>query len=122
MADIRVLIVDDREQVRQDLRLFLTLTGGIEIAGEAKNGVEAVRLVEELHPQVVLMDLEMPVMDGYEATRRIKALQPSCRVIALTIHGGEVERQQTLQAGMEVVVMKGAPLDLLLQAIGAEQP
>jgi DNA-binding NarL/FixJ family response regulator len=122
MADIRVLIVDDSEQVRRDLRLFLTLTGGLEIVGEAKNGLEAVQLAERLRPQVVLMDLQMPILDGYEATRQIKALQPACRVIALTIHVGEVERQQALQAGMEVVVVKGAPLDLLLQAIGAEQP
>ena len=117
MADIRVLIVDDREQVRQDLRLFLTLTGGIEIVGEASNGFEAVCLAERLRPQVVLMDLEMPILDGYEATRQIKALQPSCRVIALTIHVEETEQQKARQAGMDEFVIKGAPMETLMQAI-----
>ena len=117
MTARRVLIVDDVERVRQELRTFLTLAGDIEIVGEAGNGSEAVRLVEVLRPQVVLMDLEMPVMDGFEAARQIKALQPSCRIIALTIHAGEVEQQQALQVGMSHMIPKGEPLDVLLQAI-----
>jgi DNA-binding NarL/FixJ family response regulator len=117
MADIRVLIVDDVERVRQDLSTFLSLAGDIEIVGEASNGLEAVRLVQTLHPQVILMDLEMPIMDGYEAARQIKALQLSCRVIALSIHAGAAERQQALQAGMTDLIAKGAPLQLLLRAI-----
>jgi len=117
MADIRVLIVDDVERVRQDLSTFLSLAGDIEIVGEASNGLEAVRLVQTLHPQVILMDLEMPIMDGYEAARQIKALQISCRVIALSIHAGAAERQQALQAGMTDLIAKGAPLQLLLRAI-----
>lgn len=119
MADIRVLIVDDVERVRQDLRTFLTLSGNIEIVGEASNGAEAVQLIQALCPQVVLMDLEMPVMDGFEAARQIKVLQPSCRVIALTIHAGEMEQQKALQAGMDNVIAKGVPLEVLLQAISA---
>jgi len=119
MTDIRVLIVDDVERVRQDLRTFLTLTGNIEIIGEASNGLEAIQLVGTLCPQVVLMDLEMPIMDGYEAARQIKAIKPACRVIALTIHAGEAERQQALQAGMTDIVAKGTPLNTLLQAIWA---
>jgi DNA-binding NarL/FixJ family response regulator len=119
MRNIRVLIVDDMERVRQDLRTFLTLSGNIEIVGEASDGWEAVRLVESLSPQVVLMDLEMPVMDGFEAARQIKGLQPSCRVIALTIHAGEAERQRACDAGMMDVIAKGAPLEVLLQAIRA---
>ena len=121
MANIRVLIVDDVERVRQDLRTFLTLTGDIQVIGEASNGVEAVRLVETLCPQVVLIDLEMPIMDGYEAARQIKRIKPLCRVIALTIHAGEAERQQALQAGMVNVIAKGAPLEVLLQAIWAAE-
>ena len=117
MADIRVLIVDDVERVRQDLRTFLTLTGNIEIVGEASNGLEAIHLVETLCPQVVLMDLEMPVMDGYEATRQIKILQPSCRVITLTIHGDSTEEQRAFQAGADNFIVKGAPMEMLLQAI-----
>lgn len=117
MSDTRVLIVDDVERVRQDLCTFLTLSGNIKIVGEASNGLEAVRLAEVLRPQVVLMDLEMPVMDGYEAARQIKANHPLCRVIALSIHAGEPERQHALAAGMEDLVAKGAPLELLLRAI-----
>lgn len=117
MTNIRVLIVDDVERVRQDLRTFLSLAGGIEIVGEACNGLEAIPLVKTLNPQVVLMDLEMPVMDGYDAAHQIKALQPACRVIALTIHAGEAERQHALQVGMENLIAKGAPLELLLQMI-----
>ena len=117
MADIRVLIVDDVERVRQDLRTFLTLTGNIEVVAEAGDGSEAIRLVEALHPQVVLMDLEMPVMDGFEATRQIKALQPACRVIALTIHGSEAERQRAMQAGADDFIVKGASLERLLESI-----
>jgi DNA-binding NarL/FixJ family response regulator len=117
MADIRVLIVDDVERVRQDLRTFLSLTENIEIVGEASNGLEAVRLAQTLHPQVILMDLEMPIMDGYEAARQIKALQPSCRLIALSIHAGESEQQRALQAGADEFIVKGAPLDALMRAI-----
>lgn len=117
MADIRVLIVDNVERVRQDLRTFLTLADDIEIVGEARDGVEAIRLVETLCPQVVLMDLEMPVMDGYEATRQIRILQPQCRVITLTIHADESEQQRAFQAGVEAFIVKGAPLETLMTAI-----
>jgi DNA-binding NarL/FixJ family response regulator len=119
MADIRILIVDDMERVRKDLCTFLTLGGDIEVVGEASNGLEAIRLVEALCPQVVLMDLEMPVMNGYEAARQIKIKYPCCRVIILTIHAGEAERQQALKAGADTFVAKGAPLEVLLQAIRA---
>jgi DNA-binding NarL/FixJ family response regulator len=119
MANIRVMIVDDIERVRQDLQTFLRLSGKIEIVGEAGDGAEAIRLAEDLCPHVVLMDLEMPVMDGYEATRKLKALQPSCRVIALTIHAGDVEQKKAMQAGADDFIVKGAPLDMLLQSIRA---
>jgi DNA-binding NarL/FixJ family response regulator len=119
MAHIRVLIVDDIDRVRQDLRTFLTLSGDIEIVGEARDGGEAIRLAESLRPQVVLMDLEMPVMDGYAAAHQVKALQPACRVIALTIHGGDAEQQKALRAGVDDFIVKGAPLEVLLQSIRA---
>jgi DNA-binding NarL/FixJ family response regulator len=117
MADIRVMIVDDVERVRQDLCTFLSLAGNIEIVGEARDGLEAVRLAQTLHPQVILMDLEMPIMDGYEAARQVKVLEPACHIVALSIHADESERQQALQAGMIDLIAKGAPLEMLLQAI-----
>ncbi len=114
---LRVLIVDDVPDVRQELRLLLELTGELQVIGEAANGLEAMARVDVLRPDVVVMDLEMPVMDGYAATRRIKAASPACGVIALTIHGDQGERLEALEAGMADVVVKGAPLEELLQAI-----
>jgi len=120
MNEIRVLIVDDVERVRQDLSTFLSLAGDIEIVGEAANGLEAIQMAKALQPQVILMDLEMPVLDGYQATRQIKRQQPACRVIVLSIHGGNAEQQGVLQAGADDFIVKGASLETLLQAIRKE--
>ena len=123
MTAIRVLIVDDVAQVQQDLRTVLTLAGDadtehpIEVVGEAANGLEAIRQADALQPDVVLMDLEMPVLDGYEAARQIKAHCPACRVIALTVNDYEAARQKSVQAGMDGFIVKGAPIETLLQAI-----
>jgi DNA-binding NarL/FixJ family response regulator len=117
MTDIRVMIVDDVERVRQDLRTLLTLIGKIKVVGEAQNGSEAVQQAWILHPDVILMDLEMPFIDGYEATRQIKASWPSCRIIALTIHEHESARLRAVDAGMDGFVVKGAPLESLVQII-----
>lgn len=114
---VKVLIVDDIEEVRQDLRTLLTLTGDIEVVGEAANGLEAIRQVEILAPDVVLLDLEMPVMDGYQAASQIKSRFPSCWVIALTIHGYEVARQRALEVGADFFIVKGSPIGILIQAI-----
>ena len=113
----RVLIVDDSPQVRQELCTLLPLAGDIEIVGEAADGLEAVRLAEALQPEVVLMDLEMPVMDGYEAARQIKSRWPACRVVALTVHGYEAARQKASQSGVDVFLVKGVSVETLVQAI-----
>lgn len=121
MKVIRVLIVDDVPQVRQDLYTLLTLAGGlefrIEVVGEAVNGVEAVRQAEALRPEVILMDLEMPVLDGYEAARQIKAQLPACRIFALTVHDYPAARQTALQAGMDGFIVKGVSVETLLETI-----
>jgi DNA-binding NarL/FixJ family response regulator len=123
MKAIRVLIVDDVTQVRQDLHTVLTLAGGsyeenqIEIVGEAANGLEAIRQADALQPDVVLMDLEMPVLDGYQAARQIKSLCQTCRVIALSIHDYQSARQEAFQAGMDGFIVKGAPVETLVRAI-----
>jgi len=117
----RVLIVDDSPQVRQELRTLLTLAGDIEIVGEAADGLEAIRLAEALQPEVILMDLEMPVMDGYEAARQIKSRWPACRVVALTVHGYEAARQKASQAGVDVFLVKGVSVETLVQAISRRE-
>jgi DNA-binding NarL/FixJ family response regulator len=117
MKAVKVLIVDDFPQVREELDTILSLAGDIEVVGEASDGTEAIQQAEALKPDVVLMDLEMPVMDGYEATRKIKKDFPTCWVIALTVHGGGTEREKATAAGFDDFVVKGAPLDRLVQAI-----
>jgi DNA-binding NarL/FixJ family response regulator len=117
MTAIQVLLVDDVDEVRRDLRTVLTLSGNLEIVGEASNGSDAICMARSLKPDVILMDLEMPVLDGYEATRCIKASDPSCRIIALTIHDYAQARQRAVQAGVDVFVVKGAPLESLISAV-----
>ncbi len=70
-----------------------------------------------LQPEVILMDLEMPVLDGYEATQQIKASWPQCKVIALTVHGYEAARKKAIQAGVDAFVVKGAPVETIIQMI-----
>jgi two-component system response regulator NreC len=117
----KVLIVDDMAHVRQNLRTVLPLAVAgkveIEVVGEAANGQEAVLKAEALHPDVVLMDLEMPIEDGYSATRRVKLICPSVRVVALTIHGESAAQRRAFEAGVDRFVEKSAPLDQLIQAL-----
>ncbi len=116
----RVLIVDDNPKVRQELRTLLSLAGDIEIVGEAANGQEAVQLAEMLRPEVILMDLEMPVMDGYQAAQRIKAAHPTCRVVALTVYGDPASRARAAAAGADLFLVKGVSVESLVQAISAK--
>jgi DNA-binding NarL/FixJ family response regulator len=115
---LRLLIVDDMPQVWQDLGLLLTLGGQVEIVGNAANGLEAVQKVAALAPDVVLLDLAMPVMDGFAAAREIKTHWPGCRVIALSVHSYPAARQAAASAGMDDFVEKGAPVQELLKKIG----
>jgi DNA-binding NarL/FixJ family response regulator len=117
----RVLIVDDSAQVRRELRILLPLAGDIEIVGEAPDGQEAIRLAQALQPEVVLMDLEMPILDGYEATRQIKAGSPSCRVVALTVYGDPASRNRAAQAGVDAFLVKGISVESLVQAISEKR-
>lgn len=114
---LRVLVVDDVHEVRHDLALLLQLTGEFQVIGEAANGLEAIRQAEAQHPDLVLMDLGMPILDGYAATRQIKAASPGCRVIVLTVHDGEAERQKAAHAGADGFVVKGAALETLMRTL-----
>ena len=117
MKTKRVLIVDDVPQVRRELRTLLPLLGDIDIVGEADNGQSAIESAIALQPDVVLMDVEMPLMDGLAATPIVKQQCPASRVIILTIHGDEATRTKARLAGADDFVDKGAPLVTLLHAI-----
>jgi DNA-binding NarL/FixJ family response regulator len=114
---VRVIIVDDMPQVLHDLHQLLELTGRVEVVAEARNGQEAVRLAEDLSPDAILMDLEMPGMHGYEATRRIKQLPCVPRVIILSVHAGPDERERARAAGADGFVIKGADYETLVNAL-----
>src|SRR5512135_57263 len=114
MKTKRILIVDDVPQVRRELRTLLPLLDAIEIVGEAENGQSAIELATALQPDVILMDVEMPIVDGIAATRAIKQRCPACRILILSIHNDEAIRTQARSAGADDFVDKGAPLATLL--------
>jgi DNA-binding NarL/FixJ family response regulator len=121
MGQIRVLIVDDHAMVRQGIATFIELQEDIELAGEAANGNEAIAGVEQLHPDVVLMDLVMPEMDGVTATREIKARHPEVKVLALTSFVSDSQITPALQAGASGYLLKDLSADELMKAIRAAQ-
>ncbi len=118
-ARISVLIVDDHEVVRQGLRTFLELLDDIEVVGEAAEGTTAVDLVDELHPDVVLMDLVMPGLDGVAATRKVLELSPATKVIVLTSFSGDNEVFPAIQAGATSYLLKDVSPEELAASIRA---
>lgn len=116
---IRVLIVDDHPVVRTGLRLFLLAFQDLQLVGEAANGEQALRLCEQLQPDVVLMDLVMLHMDGLSATQAIRQRWPHIQVIALTSFGAEELGQAALKAGVTGYLLKNVSADDLAEAIRA---
>lgn len=114
---IKVLIVDDHAIVRAGMRMLLASDPDIEIVGEGENGEDALALARELSPDVIVMDVTMPRMDGIEATRRIKEEMPDLAVLTVTIHEGPDYFFQMLQAGSSGYVPKRAAPDDLVHAI-----
>lgn len=114
---IHVLIVDDMPQVRQELHKLLELSGIVEVVGEASNGLQAISLSEKLSPDVVIMDLEMPEMDGFQATLQIKDRHLAKRVVVLSVHTEVKDIERALQAGADAFVLKGADLKSILNAL-----
>lgn len=111
----RVLIADDHPRSRNGLQALLATSPEVEVIGEATDGQEAVRLVEKYQPDVILMDIRMPVMDGLEATRRIKNHWPEIKVIALTMY--DTYRADALATGVDAFLIKGCSAEKLLGAI-----
>lgn len=116
---IRILIVDDHAVVRQGLRMFLALDPELEVVGEAANGARALELARDLQPDVVLMDLLMPVMDGIAATQAIRAAQPGVEVIALTSVLEDGKAAEAIRAGAIGYLLKDTEADALCTAIKA---
>jgi NarL family two-component system response regulator LiaR len=118
---VRVMLVDDHAVVRQGLRTFLDLQENITVVGEARDGVEALKLVHECSPDVVLLDLIMPRMDGIETVRRMKAARPQTQIIVLTSFGDDQKVFAAIRAGATGFLLKDvSPGDLAL-AIHAAQ-
>ncbi|MBN1370335.1 MAG: response regulator transcription factor [Anaerolineaceae bacterium] len=116
---IRILLVDDQNMFRAGMRLLLSSQTDFEIVGEAVDGEDAIAKVNALKPQVVLMDLRMPVLDGAAATRRLKATHPEVRVLVLTTFDEDAAIFDGLRAGAIGYLLKDAPTDKLYEAIRA---
>ena len=115
MQYIRVLIADDRLSSRNGLKALLVTQPGIEIVGEAADGQETILFVEQCRPDVVLMDVRMPLIDGLEATRNIKDRWPEVKVILLTMYPSC--QAEAFAAGADAFLVKGCPAEDLLKAI-----
>lgn len=114
---IRILLADDHPVVRDGLAAMLTTQPDFEVVGEAGNGAEAVAEAARLRPDVVLMDLEMPVLDGIEAIRRLRAADPTVQVVVLTAFDTDERIVGALQAGAQGYLLKGAPRAEIFAAI-----
>ena len=115
LLTVRILIVDDSGAVRDGLRSILARQPGISVVGEAINGIDAIDKAERLRPDVVLMDVQMPEMDGIEATVHLKGILPDTRILLLTVHSGLREDAET--AGADAYLTKDTGRDELLRVI-----
>ncbi|MDA8244373.1 MAG: response regulator transcription factor [Elusimicrobia bacterium] len=115
----KILICDDHKIFREGLRSLLEQHSGISVAGEARDGLEAVRLVRELAPDLVIMDISMPGLNGIEATRKLAKLRRPPQVIALSMHNDRKYVTEILKAGARAYLLKDSAFDELLDAIKA---
>ena len=116
---IRILLADDQALFREGLRMLLSAQPDFEVVGEAANGEEALRLAAKLRPQIVLMDMRMPILDGVAATRRLRETQPDCRVLVLTTFDDDALVFEGLRAGAAGYLLKAVSSPRLLEAIHA---
>lgn len=116
---IRLMIADDHPVVRDGLRAMLASQPDFQVAGEAADGAVAVKLAAELAPDVILMDLRMPALDGVSAIRQIRTQQPSARILVLTTYDTDADILPAIEAGATGYLLKDAPRDELFRAIRA---
>jgi len=116
---LRVLLADDHVTVRHGLRLLIDSQPDMTVVAEASDGLSAVQRAQELKPDVVVMDISMPGMNGLDATRKLKILQPGAAIVTLTRHGDDAYLQELLRAGVSGYVLKQSAPTELLQAIRA---
>ena len=116
---ITILIVDDHSVVRAGIRALLGTDAGFKVVGEGENGQKAVEMYRQLQPQIVLMDLRMPLLDGVEATRAIRQIDPQARIVILTTHQGDEEIHAAFEAGAVGYILKNSPGDDLAAALRA---
>ena len=121
MPSIKVLLADDNDSFRCLLTSFLGSHDGVDVVGEAEDGLEAVRQAERLNPDLVLMDLEMPVKDGFEATREIKRRMPKTRVVILSVYSSDVYRRAAREFGADGFIDKNSMKDALLSLLMEER-
>jgi DNA-binding NarL/FixJ family response regulator len=119
MEPIRIVLVDDQRSVRRGLQMRLALEPDIEIVGEAADGAEALSVASSLKPDVMVMDFEMPVMDGVQATQALRQAGLPTRVVMLSIHDNVAVKAAAAAAGVEAFVCKQEPSEQLLAAIRA---
>ena len=119
MQPVRLMLVDDHEVIRTGLKSFLESQPGLQVVAEASSGVEALKLAQEHHPEVVIMDISMPDMDGLETTRRMRVSSPNCKVLALTVHTDKQYFFEMLSAGAMGYVTKQSAAEDLVDAIHA---
>jgi two-component system invasion response regulator UvrY len=117
MANIRVMLVDDHDLIRYGLRRLLEDQSGIEVVDEACSGEEALDKVRKVKPDVVLMDINMPGIGGFEATSRLNKTGAECRVIVLTVHSEGPLPKRILEAGAVGYLTKGCPVEEMVEAI-----
>ncbi|MFZ3171750.1 MAG: response regulator transcription factor [Carboxydocellales bacterium] len=117
MPEIKLLIADDHSLIREGITKILSLEPRITVVGEAADGEEAIARVSELHPDIILMDLNMPRLSGIEATKQIIKLYPEVKIIALTVHDEDERIFEVIKAGVSGYILKDVDPDSLIQTI-----
>ncbi len=119
MSKTKVLLVDDHTIVRQGIKALLDTQEGIEVVGEAEDGREAIEKAKQMAPNVIVIDITMPNLNGIEATRQIKKINPEIKVLVLTVHDNEEYIHRILQAGASGYLLKESAVSDLVSAINA---